>query len=367
MAALARRFGISRKTAHKWIRRFAEGGSKALDHLPRAPHAPPRTPDRIRQRILALRHVHPTWGAKKLRVLLRAEITTQAVPSERTISRWLQRCGLQRRRRNRARPGPVIWRRGLEIPQQPNDVWTVDFKGPFRTGDGYYCEPLTVRDLFSRMVLAIEILPDMRDHTLRAAFQRLFRRQGLPATIRLDHGQPFACAAPYGCTALTLWWMRLGIRIDFTRRAKPQDNGSHEQFHRVYKAENLRPPARSWRAQQQRHRRWMFFYNTQRPHESLGQIPPARLYRKSPRRFRPLTKHFHYPPTWKVYRVGKKGTIRWGRRIRLLSRTLAREWVGLCRSSPSTAEVYLEKIHMGTLHLHDLAGMRPTIIRHRKV
>jgi hypothetical protein len=179
--------------------------------------------------------------------------------------------------------------------------------------------------------------------------------------------QPFACAAPYGCTALSLWWMRLGIRVDFTRRAKPQDNGSHEQFHRVYKAETLHPPARSLQAQQKRNRRWLLYYNTLRPHEALGQVPPARLYRKSPRRYRPLPKSFRYPSAWKVYRVGHKGTIRWRGRVRLLSRVLAHERVGLYLSSASTAEVYLEKIHMGTLHLHDLAGMRPTVIRSQNV
>jgi transposase InsO family protein len=187
--------GISRKTAHKWIKRFAENGAGALHDLPRVPLAPQRMPAAIGERIVALRHIHPTWGAKKLRILLAAEIAPLAAPCERSISRLLKRHGLLRRRVHRSRPGPVLLRRHLQIPQQPNDVWTVDFKGAFRTGDGQRCEPLTVRDLFSRMVLAIEILPDMRHLTLRAAFLRLFRRFGLPATIRLDNGQPFACAA----------------------------------------------------------------------------------------------------------------------------------------------------------------------------
>ena len=367
IAALAKRFGMSRKTAHKWIKRFQEDGASGLHNRPRAPTTPRRTPAPILERIVALRYAHPTWGAKKLRTVLVEEIAPLAAPCERSISRWLAHCRLQRRRLHRARPGPILYRQNLQIPQRPNDVWTVDFKGAFRTGDGQRCEPLTVRDLFSRMVLAIEILPDMRHHTLRAAFLRLFQRDGLPATIRLDNGQPFASAAPYGCTALSLWWMRLGIRVDFTRRAKPQDNGSHEQFHRVYKAETLRPPARSPQAQQKRNRRWLLHYNTQRPHEALGQTPPARLYRKSPRRYRSLPKSFRYPNTSKVYRVGHKGTIRWGGRVRLLSRILARERVGLRKTSASTADVYLEKIHMGTLHLHDLAGMRPVTIRNSKV
>jgi transposase InsO family protein len=367
MGALAQRFGLSRKTAYKWIARYAQFGSSGLEDRSRAPKTPPRLPAELAQSIIALRHTHPTWGARKLRTLLARQLAPAAAPCERTIARYLACSGLQRRRVHRARPGPTIYRPALHIPLRPNDVWTVDFKGAFRTADGQRCEPLTVRDLFSRMVLAIEILPNLRHATLRAAFQRLFKRYGLPATIRVDHGQPFASAAPYGCTALSLWWMRLGIRVDFTRRAKPQDNGSHEQFHRVYKAETLHPPARSRRAQQRRNHHWQHHYNTERPHEALGQRPPAGSYRHSPRRYRPLPKRFPYPNSCKVYRVGHKGTIRWRGRVRLLSRILAHERVALRPTSPTTADVYLEKILLGSLHLHDLAGMRPVILRSQKL
>ena len=367
VGVLAQRFGLSRKTAYKWTTRYVQFGASGLEDRSRAPKTPPRLPSAITQSIVALRHTHPTWGARKLCALLRRQLAPAAVPCERTIARCLADCGLQRRRVHRARPGPALARPDWHLPLRPNDVWTVDFKGAFRTADGQRCEPLTVRDLFSRMVLAIEILPNLRHTTLRAAFQRLFQCYGLPATIRVDHGQPFASTAPYGCTALSLWWKRLGIRLNFTRRAKPQDNGSHEQFHRVYKAEALRPPARSPRAQQRRNRQWQRHYNTQRPHEALGQRPPALFYRTSPRRYRPLPKTFAYPKSWKVYRVGHKGTIRWRGRVRLLSRILAHERVALRPTSPSTADVYLEKILLGSLHLHDLAGMRPVILRSQKV
>ena len=367
VSLLAQRFGFSRKSAYKWIARYRQCGLSGLEDRSRAPKNSTALPMAIGQHILFLRYAHPTWGAKKLRGLLAAQIRPAAAPCERTIARWLARHHLQRRRVHRARPGPVVLRQDLAIPQRPNDVWTVDFKGAFRTGNGQRCEPLTVRDLFSRMVLAIEILPNLRQDTLRDAFETLFQRYGLPATIRLDNGQPFASAAPYKCSALSLWWMRLGIRVDFTRRGKPQDNGSHEQFHRVYKAETLRPPARSPRAQQTRHQRWLEHYNTQRPHEALGQIPPARLYRKSSRRYRPLPKTFAYPKTAKVYCVGHKGTIRWRGRVRLLSRILARHRVGLRQTSELTADVYLDQILMGTLHVHDRHGMRPVILRYPKV
>jgi transposase InsO family protein len=367
--ALAQRFGVSRKTAYKWIARHAKFGLAGVQERSHATVCQPqRLTTALIERIIALRHAHPSWGAKKLRTLLALELGPAAPPAERTIARWLARGGLCRQRPHRARPGPLLARHGLQLAQNPNDVWTVDFKGAFRTADGQRCEPLTVRDLFSRMVLAIEILPDCRHATLRAAFLRLFQRFGLPATIRVDNGQPFASPAPYGCSILSLWWMRLHIAVNFTRPGCPQDNASHEQFHRVYKNETLRPPARCLRAQKQRHQRWLAHYNTERPHEALGQRPPACLYRKSPRRYRKLKPIFAYPLQWKVYRVGPKGTIRWRGRIRLLSRILAHERVGLCPTSDSTADVYIEKILMGNLHTDDLAGMRPvTILPNRNV
>lgn len=368
LTALARRFGVSRKTAHKWVVRHAQFGATGLADRSCVPlRQPDRLSDSLRERLLALRRAHPTWGAKKLRSLLLAELAPGSPPAVRTLTRWLARAGLSRRRLRRARPGPRLPWPGLLNPQAPNDVWTVDFKGAFRTGDGQRCEPLTVRDLFSRTVLLIEILPSLKRASLRAAFVRLFKRAGLPSTIRADNGTPFASAGPYGCSALSLWWMRLGIRVDFTRPAHPQDNGSHEQFHRVYKAENLHPPARSGRAQTRRHQQWLVHYNTQRPHEALGQRPPALFYRRSLRRYRPLKALFAYPRTWKVYRVGPKGTLRWHGRIRLLSRILAGERVGLRPTSPSTVDVYLDHLLVGNLHRDDPAGMRPVIVQRPKV
>lgn len=367
VAALARHFGVSRKTIYKWKRRHAAGGLSALVDRSRARHQQAHTTVALVDLVVSTRLTYRHWGPKKLRRFLIDKKHCRNAPAERTIARILDSRGLLRKRRRRALPGPSFPARSLVIPKRPHDVWTVDFKGPFFTANGHRCEPLTVRDLFSRMVLAIDFLPNAQFRSVQAAFVRLFRRYGLPATIRVDNGRTFASSAPYGCSALSLWWMRLGIRVDFIRPASPQENGSHEQFHRVYKNEALCPPASSLRAQRLRSRRWMHYYNFVRPHEALGQIPPASLFRKSPRPYRALKKSFPYPSSWQTYRVGHKGYIRWRGRVRLLSRILARHRVALRPLSASSVEVYLDKILLGTLHLNDPAGMRPALFLKKSV
>src|SRR5439155_12712271 len=141
-------------------------------------------------------------------------------------------------------------------------------KGWFCTQDGRRVDPLTVRDLFSRYLLGIRLLRH-RHEPVRQYFQRLFVQFGQPEIIRVDHGPPFAGDGALDLSRLSAWWLRLGIRVEFIRRAHPQDNGAHEQMHRIYKADLAAPAAATPRAQQWRTTRWVFYYNWQRPHEGL--------------------------------------------------------------------------------------------------
>jgi len=193
------------------------------------------------------------------------------VPAVSTLARWLVEGNFVAKRPRRARPGPVLPWRGVQAAQRANQVWTVDFKGWFRTGDGRRCEPLTVRDLHSRFVLAVVLLPKPSDAAVRQALRRVFRRSGLPEVIRVDNGAPFGGKGALGLSRLSVWWLRLGIAVEFTRPAHPQDNGGHEQMHRVLKADTATPPAPSLRAQGRRIAAWLTSYNQERPHEALGQ------------------------------------------------------------------------------------------------
>jgi transposase InsO family protein len=257
-------------------------------------------------------------------------------------------------------PGPaIIVRAPLTAATAPNHVWTIDFKGWFRTGDGARCDLLTVRDLASRFVLAVRLVKKLDDQRTRLAMTAIFRRYGLPQIIRVDNGSPFAGLGSRNLSRLSVWWLRLGIQVEFTRRAKPQDNGAHEQMHRILKAETASPPAPSLHAQQRRSERWVRLYNEMRPHQALGGQVPARLYRPSPRPFR-QPKPSTYPGAWLIRRVRRNGWIKLHGRLRFIGRAFVHQWIGLHTLNAEVCEIYLDHLLLGTLHQGDGTGsLRP--------
>ncbi len=359
VAHLSCQAGISQKTAFKWLSRFRTLGGPGLRDRSRRPHhSPSRTSARWLQALRRVRQKRRHWGGKKIYAFLRRKHPRAHLPKPRTITDWLARLGLARRPRRAARPGPRCGPPTLTVAQAPNQVWTVDFKGWFRTADGQRVDPLTVRDLFSRYLLGIRLLRH-RHQPVQRYFQRLFARHGLPKVIRVDHGPPFAGDGALDLSRLSAWWMSLGLRVEFTGRARPQDNAAHEQMHRVYKAEVARPPAPTPAAQQRRTQRWIRYYNGERPHEALGQRVPAQVYRKCRRRYRPDRRPARYPPAWRTARVTASGYVRWGRRLRVIGRAFGGQRVAFKPISPGVHEVYYVGHLIGLLVDTDPGGMRP--------
>ena len=359
VAELCAEFGISQKTGFKWLNRFRRLGGPGLHDLSRRPrHSPRRTAARWVKAIAQIRRQHPTWGAKKIYVRLQQQRPRARLPKRRTITACLKRLGLTRRRRIRSQRGPQVPRTKLTIPQRPNDVWTVDFKGWFRTRNGQRVDPLTVRDLFSRFILGIGLLRYQHE-PVRQYLQQLFIRYGQPTIIRVDHGSPFAGEGALDLSRLSAWWLRLGIRVEFTGRGRPQDNGAHEQMHRVYKAEVAWPAAANPRAQQWRTTRWIHYYNYDRPHEALGQQVPASFYRKSRRPFCAPLRELQYPRPWPTSRVTASGRVRWRGRLRVIGRAFGGERIGFKPVSSGVHEVYFMSYLIGILLDTDPGGMRP--------
>lgn len=359
VAQLCRQARISRKTGFKWLGRFRRAGDPGLRDRSRRPKGSPhQTPTRWRKAIAQLRRQHSSWGAKKIYARLRKVHPRAGLPGQRTITRILQRLGVVRRRRPGARRGPPVSAGALTIPHRPNQVWTVDFKGCFRTRNGQRVDPLTVRDLFSRFILGIRLVSHQHA-VVKRYFQGLFTRYGLPNVIRVDHGGPCAGDGALDLSRLSAWWLRLRIKVEFIRRARPQDNGAHEQMHRVYQADLTRPAAATPRGQQWRTTRWTTYYNEQRPHEALGQRVPAAGYRKSRRSYRGRLRPLRYRHGWRTRRVTASGYIRWRGRLRVIGRAFGGENVGFKPKAEGLHEVYFGSHLIGLLVDTDPGGMRP--------
>jgi putative transposase len=356
LSALCLRFGISRPTAYKWLARYHQEGLAGLTEHSRRPHTPPtKLHHKWSAQVLACRRKHRTWGSKKVRAFLRQTHPRAALPAPRTIDRWLKRAHLTHPPAPRRRPGANLPRPKLMPAKRPNEVWTVDFKGWFRTADRQRCDPLTVRDLASRFLIGVRLLPKVDEPSVRRAMTAMFRRWGLPRCIRVDNGAPFAGQGPFGLSQLSVWWLRLGIRVDFIRRGKPQDNGAHEQMHRILKAETTLPPAPNRRAQQRRLERWTQLYNHLRPHQALQDRPPATRYRASSRRFLGPPSP-HYPSTWLTRHVRPNGWIKWQGLLRFVGRPFARQILGLHLVDDQVTDLYLDNLQIGSLHQADGAG-----------
>jgi putative transposase len=326
MVDLCGDYGISRKTGYKWVLRYETLGPAGLVDQSRRPHHSPRaTGEAERAAIVAGRRRHPTWGAGKLIGWLAEREPRRPWPKRTTGWELLKRAELVRARRRRDRAPAAT---PLAPVTRANEVWTVDFKGQFRTGDGVECYPLTLRDAHSRYVLRCHaLLGPLRAPTQRS-LARAFAEYGLPERIRSDNGAPFAGHGLARLSRLSVWWIRLGILPEHIAPGHPEQNGSHEQFHAVLKAETARPPAASMRAQQRRFTRFCGEYNHERPHEALGNKVPASRYDASPRPLPSRLPALEYPGHFEVRRVSPIGQVSWRNEAVFVSETLAGQPVG---------------------------------------
>jgi putative transposase len=346
MTELAEQYGISRKTGYKWVARYEIAGPSALEDRSRRPQAhPAATPAAVVKALLAVRRRHPRWGAQKLLAVVKRQQPTAAWPARSTVCDLLKRQGLiGPRRRRRPVPRENV---ALAAITHPNATWTTDFKGEFRTGDRVYCYPLTLRDGFSRYVLRCDALASRSSALTRCCFERAFADYGLPDRIRSDNGEPFAGRGLGRLSQLNVWWMRLGIVPERIQLGRPGQNGSHEQFHAVLKAATTRPPAPHRRAQQARFRAFRDEYNEVRPHASLGDQPPARVYQPSPRALPTHLPQLEYPGHMDVRRVSTEGCISWRSAPLFLTKGLRGEDVALEEVADGLWTLYFASVALG--------------------
>lgn len=348
VSALCREFGISRQTGYKWLGRFKRQGHDGLEERSRRPHnVPLATAEEMVVAIVDERRKHRRWGPTKIRALLLRRFGDQA-PSERTISRVLRRFGeIEKRRPKRIRNAPEA-APSVEV-HAPNDLWTVDFKGYWHSGDGARCEPLTVRDSFSRYIVCMQLVERPSLDQVQPIFLELFKRYGVPKAIQCDNGTPFvSLTARGGLTRLSAWWIALGIRLVRSRVGCPQDNGAHERMHRDIAGEIEAFPAETRPAQQRRCDQWRQEFNHIRPHQALGGKVPADMYRKSSQP--PVVRRPAYV-SCAVRRVSRSGSVRLNSGRAFLSGALAGHVVGLRSLGGCRFRVLFYEYDMGVLEL----------------
>jgi transposase InsO family protein len=356
-AALCREYSISRKTGYKWRQRALNDGLQRLAEQSRRPKSSPmQTGEDAICALIRFKLRHPAWGPKKIQ-LLYARRYGEA-PSLSSCQRILTRAGLVLKRRRRIKPAGERIITNL-VARAPNDVWTVDFKGWWRLANGERCEPLTVRDAASRFVLAVHALPRADTLQVQRFFERLFATYGLPSVIKSDNGAPFATAgAPLGLSRLSAWWLALGIAVDRSRPAHPQDNGAHERLHRDIAAELATQKHPDLGSQQAAFDLWREEFNWQRPHEALEGRCPGEIYRKSSRTA-PAMPVIEYGTDMTTRKISKAGMIKWGGHVKLfVSGALAGWPVGLRQSSPDYLEVWFAHLLLGHIEISSVRFLR---------
>lgn len=348
MTELSARYGISRKTGYKWVARFEAEGRAGLVDRSHAPHAcPHRISREVAQLIVAARGAHPSWGPRKLLAWLGPRHPGLELPAISTAGDLLARRGLvkkRRRRRQHTHPGVVP-----AVTHEPNDLWTADFKGHFKTRDGVYCYPLTVADQHTRFLLACQGLSSIHGWRVRPVFERLFHEYGLPRAIRTDNGVPFATRGLHGLSQLNVWWMRLGIVHQRIRPARPQENGCHERMHKTLKYEATKPPQKNRLAQQRRFHTFQAEYNDERPHEALGGKPPASCYTSSPRPYPAHLPALEYPGHFLVKPVTAAGNLRFKHKLLFIAHALAHHRIGFDEVADGVWSIYFGTVLLGRL------------------
>jgi putative transposase len=347
---LCNRFGISRKTGYKWIKRNEEQGAPGLLDASRARQSQLRkTSESVVASIVAFREKHPKWGARKLLVSMATKklLSADLAPSASTVTRILKEAGLVTARRRRSKP-PHPGACPL-VADEPNQVWSIDYKGQFQLADGTMSYPLTVQDAATRQLILCRHMPAISWIEAKKAMTDVFKTCGLPIAIRSDNGSPFCSNAVAGVSQLSKWWMRLGIRHDRIRPSSPQENGRHERMHRTLKAETTRPMASNGKAQQERFDVFVEEYNNERPHEAIEYKVPGALWHPSPTQFPEELPEFTYPPHMVARRVRSAGEIKFQGQLIFISEVLIKEWVALEETEEDIWAIYFGTLLLGKI------------------
>jgi transposase InsO family protein len=350
---LCREFGVSRQTGYRWINRYKEVGPEGLLNRSSKPngcsHA---TTEAIENEIFALRSKHPSWGARKLKARLEMLDPEVNWPAASTFGNILRRAGLTSPKRKKRRTTP--YSEPFSEVTAPNQLWCMDFKGYFSTGDGTRCDPFTITDAHSRYLIRCQTVSRMDFDQVRAVCEAAMREYGMPLRIRTDNGAPFAGAGLLGLSKLSLGWMKLGIVHERIQPGRPQQNGRHERMHRTLKEETTKPPALTLRLQQKKFDGFRQMFNHERPHEGLNNKTPGSIYQPSSMMLPRALVGYVYPKGFVIRRVNNSGDISWHKGRVFVSQVLRFEDLGFELVAEDFYKVFFRDIEFGEFEVETL-------------
>lgn len=359
MVDLCTLYGVAPKTGYKWLKRYETEGADGLRERSRRPRAHGRAiTASVADRLIDARIRYPTWGARKLLAWLGTRQPDTKWPAPSTVTELLKRHELVQPRK--VTQVPTRPKAALTDPSGPNVVWAGDFKGYFLVGNGNRCDPLTVTDGFSRLLLCCQALPDQRTDGVRGCLTETFEQYGLPAVFRTDNGAPFGAPSHGLLSSLAVWLVRLGIKPEYIDPGKPQQNGRHERMHLTLKQDTARPPAKDLKSQQRRFDDFRCIYNEERPHEALGQKPPNSVYVASTRPMPRRLPDLEYPGHFHLRQVKQSGDIKWLGQLLRICKSLRGQTVGLNEIADDCWQISFGPVVLGRFHkaLHHLGLVR---------
>jgi transposase InsO family protein len=353
LSELCREFGVSRPTGYRWINRYKEAGPEGLLNLSSKPHGCSHAiSEETENAILGLRSKHPSWGARKLKARLETLHPRFSWPAASTFGNILNRAGLTNPVQKKRRTTP--YSEPFSEVTAPNQLWCMDFKGYFSTGDGTRCDPFTITDAYSRYLIRCQTVSRMDLSQVVAVCEAAMREYGMPTRIRTDNGTPFAANGLLGLSKLSLSWTKMGIVHERIQPGKPQQNGRHERMHRTLKEDTTKPPALTLRLQQKKFDRFRHIFNFERPHEGIGNETPASLYQRSTVMFPRVLVPFVYPRGFQTRRVNTSGDISWHKDRVFISQVFSFEELGFEEMDEDIFRVYFRETELGELDVTEL-------------
>jgi transposase InsO family protein len=303
---VAVRFGVTRQTVHRWLRRYAADGIAGLvDGSARPLSCPHQMPLEVEARIVELRRLSPGWGPRTILFRLEAE-RVSPLPGRSSIYRCLVRHGLiEPEARRRKKADYKRWERSRAM-----ELWQMDVVGGVQLVDGWRASIVSGVDDHSRFVVSARVVERATARPVCDALAHAMRTFGVPREILTDNGKVFT--GRFGPGTGEVLFDRIcrenGIKHLLTAPRSPTTTGKVERWHKTLRREFLNGKVfESIADAQEQLDRWVNGYNHERRHQGIGDVVPWERFRLANNEPAEPVEAVDEPTTTR--RVGRTGKI----------------------------------------------------------